>query len=90
MGKHEAIVVYTNEKGKGSVNTLTESIKRGPLNFFPAVNQTLKTFNGVERNVKISLMERNNVITKSFKSKDNYALNLSYHLHGKFRTFRCS
>ena len=70
MGKHEAIVVYTNEKGKGSVNTLTESIKRGPLNFFPAVNQTLKTFqHGVERNVKISLMERNNVITKSFKSK---------------------
>merc|ERR1719421_398783 len=44
VGKHEAIVVYTNEKGKGSVNTLTESIKRGPLVFFPAVNQTLKTF----------------------------------------------
>lgn len=84
VGKHEAIVVYTNEKGKGSVNTLTESIKRGPLDFFPAVNQTLKTFqHGVERNVKISLMERNNVITKSFKSKDNYALNLSLSLTWK-------
>lgn len=95
VGKHEAIVVYTNEKGKGSVNTLTESIKRGPLVFFPAVNQTLKTFQhcvggelkdrmpSYKPSVKISLMERNNVITRSFKSKDNYSLNLSLSLTWK-------
>ena len=41
VGKHEAIVVYTNEV-KGYTDTMTESIKCGPIVFFPAVNQTLK------------------------------------------------
>jgi len=95
VGKHEAIVVYTNEKVKGYTDTMTESIKCGPIVFFPAVNQTLKKFHHSSRGklqdgkpsckptVKISLMEVNNVITRSFKSKDNYALQLNLSLTWK-------
>ena len=100
VGKARGNCCIHKSESKGYTDTMTESIKC--VQSFFSCCEPLKKFHHSSRGklqdgkpsckptVKISLMEVNNVITRSFKIKDNYALQLNLSLTWKkFQIFHC-